>query len=80
MKPLYVAALLPLALAACGEPLDGTDTADLEADAVAAPPNASSTGDNPAEDGMLQTEVDPTVPATPAASPTPELADDAAMQ
>lgn len=64
-----VAAALPLslALAACGEPLDGSDTANMEPDASA--PEAAgmsadnvdaTTGENPAEDGMLQTEVEPT--------------------
>ena len=52
-----LAAAACLGLAACGEPLDGSDTADLEGDAVTAGDVGSSEdGYNPAEDGMLQTD------------------------
>ena len=48
------------ALAACGEPIDGSDTADLEADVVTTPGGEDAVaGENPAEDGMLQTDVEP---------------------
>ena len=65
-KTLFIA-LAPMitALGACGEPIDGSDTADLEADAVTTPGSEDTMmGENPAEDGMLQTEVEPTPTAT----------------
>ena len=61
-KTILIAALpLTLGLAACGEPIDGSDTADMEADAVTAPgADEPISGENPAADGMLETEVQPT--------------------
>ena len=54
--PLIAAIPLAFALSACGEPIDGSDTADMEAEAaVAGEVGSSPTGVNPAEDGMLQT-------------------------
>ena len=45
-----------LALAGCGEPLDGSDTADMTNDAVTADTSEGDTGYNPEDDGMLQTD------------------------
>ena len=61
-KTILIAALpLTLGLAACGEPIDGSDTANMEGDAVSAPgENQPISGENPAADGMLETEVQPT--------------------
>ncbi|MAM41586.1 MAG: hypothetical protein CL949_24465 [Erythrobacter sp.] len=60
MKPALALALpLALTLGACGEPIDGSDTADMQGDAVTAPSgNEAIDGENPATDGMLETEVE----------------------
>lgn len=58
---LKFATTLPLALAiaACGEPMDGSDTADMTNDAVTADTgNPEAEAVNPASDGMLDTEVE----------------------
>ena len=56
-KPLpYLALAGAVALAGCGEPLDGTDTADMTNDAVTADTSEGDTGYNPEDDGMLQTD------------------------
>ena len=63
MKTLALAALpLSLALVACGEPLDGSDTANLEGDATAVEGGADTPGTEyePGEDGLLQSDVEPT--------------------
>ncbi len=61
MKPgLALALPLALTLGACGEPIDGSDTADMQADAVAAPSGDEIDGENPATDGMLETETETT--------------------
>ncbi|MDG6079976.1 hypothetical protein E3U23_12330 [Erythrobacter litoralis] len=55
--PLIAALPLALSLSACGEPIDGSDTADMTNDAVVPGEEGSSpTGMNPAEDGLLQTD------------------------
>ena len=65
--PAFAAISLSLGLAACGEPLDGSDTANMEPDAAAPMDSGMSEenldaadGENPAEDGMLDTEIEPT--------------------
>ncbi|MAW90383.1 MAG: hypothetical protein CL574_04675 [Altererythrobacter sp.] len=60
MKPALALALpLALTLGACGEPIDGSDTADMQGDAVTAPSGDEAIdGENPATDGMLETEVE----------------------
>ena len=75
MRKALLIATLPLVagLAACGEPIDGSDTADLQADAVTAPGAQDDTpGQNPAEDGMLQTEVQPTESPSDSVEPAAE--------
>ena len=71
MKPALALALpFALTLGACGEPIDGSDTADMQADAVAAPSGDTIDGENPAADGMMQTEVEPET-ATETGGPEP---------
>ena len=46
-----------IALAACGEPIDGSDTADMTNDAVSADTGAEGGSSyNPNEDGPLQSD------------------------
>ena len=62
MKTFALAALpLSLTLVACGEPLDGSDTANLEGDATAVEGGTDTTGTEyePGEDGLLQSDVEP---------------------
>ena len=61
MKKLAMIAALPLglAVAACGEPLDGSDTADLAPETTTAETGPEDAGAmNPADDGMLDTDVE----------------------
>ena len=64
LSPLAALAALPLGLlvTACGEPLDGSDTANLEGDATAVEGGSETTGTEyePGEDGLLQSDVEPT--------------------
>ena len=73
MKKSALFATLPLtiALAACGEPMDGSDTADMGSDAVTAGVEETGTADyQPGEDGPLQNDV---VPADETMEPMDEL-------
>jgi hypothetical protein len=69
-------ATLPLALvfglAACGEPIDGSDTADLGSDVTSADPGPEGGPEyEPGEDGLLQSDMEPDPEAAnePAAEP-----------
>ena len=62
MKTPALAAALALAfgLAACGETMDGSDTADMTSDAVSADTGTDDASDyQPNEDGPLQNDVVP---------------------
>ena len=61
MKTAALAALpLALALAACGDPIDGSDTANMEGEATAVGDDAPSPTDyEPGADGPLQNDVVP---------------------
>ncbi|MBT8427794.1 MAG: hypothetical protein KJO02_07175 [Erythrobacter sp.] len=59
MKKTILIATLPVALAlsACGDPIDGSDTADLSSDATTVETGDEDAGAyNPSEDGMLQSD------------------------
>ena len=61
MKNAILSAAVPMCLvvAACGEPMDGSDTADMAPDTTSAETGESDAGAlNPAEDGMLDTDVE----------------------
>ncbi len=65
--PILAAIPLALSLTACGEPLDGGDTVEIEEGAtVTGEQGSSPTGVNPAEDGMLQTEPESVATESPA--------------
>ena len=59
-KAAFLAAIpLALGLSACGEPIDGSDTADLGNDTTtAAGTTSDAPGMNPAQDGMLDTDAE----------------------
>ena len=60
MKTIALALPLAFAITACGEPLDGSDTADLEGDATTVEGGADDgTAYEPGEDGLLQSDVVP---------------------
>lgn len=68
---LRLTATIPLALAAglaaCGEPIDGSDTADLGSDVTEADRGPEY---EPGEDGLLQSDMEPAPePIEPAAEP-----------
>ena len=59
MKKTILIAALPaaLSLSACGDPIDGSDTADITPDATAVETGAEDAeAYNPSEDGMLESE------------------------
>ena len=62
MKILALAALPAALLAtACGEPMDGSDTADLGADVTEGQTGSNAGADyQPGADGPLQADVEPT--------------------
>lgn len=73
---LTLTAAIPLALAfglaGCGEPIDGSDTADLASDATEADPGPEGGPEyEPGEDGLLQSDMEPNPEAAnePAAEP-----------
>ena len=56
---LLAATPLVLALAACGDPIDGSDTADMSSEATTGETGVEDDGAmNPANDGMLDTDVE----------------------
>ena len=65
MNKTALLAALPLALTlgACGEPIDGSDTADLGNDPTTAPaadaPDDGPLDYEPGEDGLLQSDMEP---------------------
>lgn len=72
---LRLTATIPLALGvglgACGEPIDGSDTADLGSDVTEADPGPEGGPEyEPGEDGLLQSDMEPAPePIEPAAEP-----------
>ena len=77
MKAPALAAALSatIALAACGEPIDGSDTADMTNDAVSADTGAEGESSyNPNEDGPLKSDA-----LLEDADNAPDMADDEMM-